>query len=140
MASEAGVLDLRARRNRPQGSAAARAASSSSTRRKGRIVPDEEIKRELAAAHPYADWLRENLVDIDDLPAPPYLPRSEHEAVIQRQRMFGYTDEDLRLLLTPMATNGEEPIGSMGTDSVAGRALGPSAPAVTTISSRPLRR
>jgi glutamate synthase (ferredoxin) len=83
----------------------------------GRIVPDEEIKRDLAAAHPYADWLRENLVDIDDLPAPPYLPRPSAEAVIQRQRMFGYTDEDLRLLLTPMAVNGEEPIGSMGTDS-----------------------
>jgi glutamate synthase (ferredoxin) len=83
----------------------------------GRIVPDEEIKRELAAAHPYADWLRENLVDIDDLPVPPYLPRPSAEAVIQRQRMFGYTDEDLRLLLTPMAVNGEEPIGSMGTDS-----------------------
>jgi glutamate synthase (ferredoxin) len=83
----------------------------------GRIVPDDEIKRDLAAAHPYADWLRENLVDIDDLPAPPYLPRPSAEAVIQRQRMFGYTDEDLRMLLTPMAVNGEEPIGSMGTDS-----------------------
>ncbi|HVD92491.1 MAG TPA: glutamate synthase large subunit [Vicinamibacterales bacterium] len=84
---------------------------------RGRIVPDDEIKRELAAQHPYAEWLRDNLVDIDDLPTPPYLPRPGHEAVIQRQRMFGYTDEDLRLLLTPMAVGGEEPIGSMGTDS-----------------------
>ncbi|HEY2432975.1 MAG TPA: glutamate synthase large subunit [Vicinamibacterales bacterium] len=83
----------------------------------GRIVSDDEIKQELAAAHPYADWLRENLVDIDDLPEPPYLPRVEHEHVIRRQRLFGYTDEDLRLLLTPMATTGEEPVGSMGTDS-----------------------
>ena len=83
----------------------------------GRIVPDEEIKRELAAAHPYAAWLRENLVDVNDLPEPPYLPRPSAEAVIQRQRMFGYTDEDLGLLLTPMAATGEEPIGSMGTDT-----------------------
>ena len=83
----------------------------------GRIVPDEEIKRELALAHPYADWLRENLVDIDDLPPPPYLPRVEHEHVVRRQRLFGYTDEDLHILLAPMATNGEEAIGSMGSDS-----------------------
>ncbi|HET7696066.1 MAG TPA: glutamate synthase large subunit [Vicinamibacterales bacterium] len=83
----------------------------------GRIVPDEEIKRELAAAHPYAEWLRGNLVAVDELPPPPYLPLIAHETVMQRQRMFGYTDEDLRLLLTPMATSGEEPIGSMGTDA-----------------------
>jgi glutamate synthase (NADPH) large chain len=82
-----------------------------------RIVPDEEIKRELAAAHPYAEWLRGNLVDINELPKPPYLALTPHETVLQRQRMFGYTDEDLRLLLTPMATSGEEPIGSMGTDA-----------------------
>src|SRR5215510_3855725 len=84
---------------------------------RGRIVSDDEIKRELAAAHPYADWLRENLVDIDDLPAPPYMPRVEHEHVVRRQRMFGYTEEDLKVLLGPMAASGEEPIGSMGTDS-----------------------
>ena len=83
----------------------------------GRIVSDAEIKQELAAAQPYADWLRENLVDIDDLPEPPYLPRVEHEHVIRRQRLFGYTDEDLQLLLTPMATGGDEPVGSMGTDA-----------------------
>src|SRR5205085_3299791 len=83
----------------------------------GRIVSDEEIKRELAAAHPYADWLRENLVAIDDLPPPPYLPRVEHETVVRRQQVFGYTDEDLKVLLTPMAAAGEEPVGSMGTDA-----------------------
>jgi glutamate synthase domain-containing protein 2/glutamate synthase domain-containing protein 1/glutamate synthase domain-containing protein 3 len=83
----------------------------------GRIVSDEEIKRELAAAHPYAEWLRDNLVDIDDLPEPPYMPRVGHETVVRRQRMFGYTDEDLRILLTPMASAGDEPIGSMGTDA-----------------------
>ncbi|HXI32275.1 MAG TPA: glutamate synthase large subunit, partial [Vicinamibacterales bacterium] len=83
----------------------------------GRIVSDEEIKRELAQAQPYAQWLRENLVDIDDLPAAPYLPPPSHEAVLRRQHTFGYTDEDLRILLAPMATGGEEPVGSMGTDT-----------------------
>ena len=83
----------------------------------GRIVSDEEIKRDLAAAQPYATWLAENLVDIEDLPAAPYLPATSHESVLQRQRTFGYTHEDLRLLLAPMASNGEEAIGSMGTDT-----------------------
>ena len=83
----------------------------------GRIVSDEEIKRDLAAAQPYATWLAENLVDIEDLPAAPYLPATSHESVLRRQRTFGYTHEDLRLLLAPMASNGEEAIGSMGTDT-----------------------
>jgi glutamate synthase domain-containing protein 2/glutamate synthase domain-containing protein 1/glutamate synthase domain-containing protein 3 len=116
MASEAGVLDLapeeivRKDRLRPGRMFVVDTA-------RGRIVSDDEIKQELASAHPYADWLRENLVDIDELPDAPYLPRVLHETVVRRQRMFGYTDEDLRLLLTPMAATGEEPIGSMGTDS-----------------------
>ena len=84
---------------------------------KGRIVSDDEIKSELATAHPYAQWLAEHLVDIEDLPAAPYLPPVSHETVARRQQMFGYTQEDLRLLLAPMATSGEEAIGSMGTDT-----------------------
>jgi glutamate synthase (ferredoxin) len=84
---------------------------------RGRIVSDEEIKRDLARAQPYAQWLEENLVDIDDLPPAPYLPPLSHETVLRRQQTFGYTDEDLRVLLAPMATGGEEPIGSMGTDT-----------------------
>jgi glutamate synthase (ferredoxin) len=83
----------------------------------GRIVSDDEIKRELASAHPYQQWLAENLVNIDDLPEPPYLPRQSHESVRRRQHMFGYTQEDLRIVLAPMAANGQEPIGSMGTDT-----------------------
>ncbi|OLD56847.1 MAG: glutamate synthase subunit alpha, partial [Acidobacteria bacterium 13_1_40CM_2_64_6] len=83
----------------------------------GRIVSDKEIKRELAVAHPYGQWLAEHLVDIDDLPPAPYLPRVSHEAVLRRQQVFGYTQEDLRILLAPMAGGGEEPIGSMGTDT-----------------------
>src|SRR3954471_13024322 len=83
----------------------------------GRIISDDQIKSELACAHPYGRWIAQNLVDINDLPAPPYLPRPSAEAVLLRQQVFGYTDEDLRVLLAPMATTGEEPIGSMGSDS-----------------------
>ena len=83
----------------------------------GRIVSDEEIKRDLARAHPYAEWLKGNLVDIEDLPAAPYLPPPSHETVLRRQQIFGYTDEDLRVLLAPMAAKGEEAVGSMGTDT-----------------------
>src|SRR5438552_351419 len=82
----------------------------------GRIVDDEEIKAELAAEHPYADWLRENLVRLEELPAHS-LPEPDHETVVTRQIAFGYTHEDLRILLAPMAKNGEEAIGSMGTDT-----------------------
>ncbi|MGE3519645.1 MAG: glutamate synthase central domain-containing protein, partial [Vicinamibacterales bacterium] len=83
---------------------------------RGRIVSDEEVKRELAAAHPYKEWLA-HLIDIDDLESAPYLPPPSHETVTQRQQLFGYTHEELRILMAPMATNGEEAIGSMGTDT-----------------------
>ena len=83
---------------------------------KGRIVDDEEIKSQLAAEHPYREWIDSQLYDINDLPAAP-LERPEHETVFDRQQTFGYTQEDLRLLIGPMAQTGEEPLGSMGTDS-----------------------
>src|SRR5207237_1194372 len=83
----------------------------------GRIIDDEEIKRQVASQHPYADWLRQNLVSIEELPPAPYLPEPDHETVVQRQQAFGYTPEDLRILLAPMARMGEEPVGSMGTDT-----------------------
>src|SRR5438552_7099985 len=83
---------------------------------KGRIVDDEEIKGELAGELPYGTWLRENSVSLDELPEHP-APAPDHETVLQRQIAFGYTHEDLRILLLPMAKNGEEPVGSMGTDT-----------------------
>ncbi len=82
----------------------------------GRIISDAEIKQTLAAQHPYGDWLRQHLVDIENLPSA-YAERPDHPTVLRRQQAFGYTQEDIRLLLTPMALNGEEPIGSMGTDT-----------------------
>src|SRR3989441_5052099 len=81
---------------------------------KGRIVDDEEIKRELAAEHPYAEWLEKHLVDIDDLPAA-RAERPDHETVSERQEAFGYTQEDLRVLLAPMAVDRGETGRSMGT-------------------------
>src|SRR6266545_4837827 len=82
----------------------------------GRIVEDDEIKAELAAQHPYAEWLHAGLVHLPDLPEREHVVHS-HESVVRRQQMFGYTEEELRILLTPMARTGAEPIGSMGTDS-----------------------
>jgi glutamate synthase (ferredoxin) len=82
----------------------------------GRIIDDEEIKAQLAAEHPYAEWLRDNVVRLAHLPDHP-LPAVDHDTVLARQIAFGYTHEDLRLVLGPMATNGEEAIGSMGTDT-----------------------
>jgi glutamate synthase (NADPH/NADH) large chain len=83
---------------------------------KGRIVDDDEIKDELALQHPYGEWLKRHLVSIDDLP-PARAEQPEHETVFTRQQVFGYTQEDLRLLIAPMALQGEEPVGSMGTDT-----------------------
>ncbi|MCC7123200.1 MAG: glutamate synthase large subunit, partial [Acidobacteria bacterium] len=82
----------------------------------GRIIDDAEIKTSLAAEHPYGEWLKTHLVSIEDLPAA-RAERPDHQTVLRRQQAFGYTQEDLRVLLTPMALSGEEPIGSMGTDT-----------------------
>src|SRR5262245_12529398 len=82
----------------------------------GRIIADDEIKADLAAAHPYGLWLRQHLVALDEVPAAP-VAAPDHETVLTRQIAFGYTHEDLRILLGPMAKQGEEPIGSMGTDT-----------------------
>ena len=82
----------------------------------GRIVDDEEIKAELAAEHPYQEWLDAGLFQIDDLPAGDYV-RMPHHRVVLRQQAFGYTYEELNLLVAPMARTGAEPLGSMGTDT-----------------------
>ncbi len=82
----------------------------------GRIVPDDEVKAELAGAHPYGEWLHAGLLDMASLPDR-VRARPNHESVVRRQIAFGYTEEDLRILLTPMAASGSEPLGSMGTDT-----------------------
>ncbi|MGW1837996.1 glutamate synthase large subunit [Streptomyces sp. NPDC002067] len=81
-----------------------------------RIIEDDEIKAELAGAHPYQQWLDEGLIDLADLPEREHIVHT-HASVTRRQQTFGYTEEELRVLLAPMAKSGAEPIGSMGTDS-----------------------
>jgi glutamate synthase (NADPH/NADH) large chain len=83
----------------------------------GRIVSDREIKNDLASRNPYADWLAENQITLENLNEPPRFYGSDQATIMMRQRAFGYTDEDVRFLMTPMAINGEEPIGSMGIDT-----------------------
>jgi glutamate synthase (ferredoxin) len=84
----------------------------------GRIISDGEIKRTMAAAFPYQEWLAQNLVELDDLPTPPDLYEADdHASVLQRQQAFGYTFETLRTLMAPMAKNGVEALGSMGDDA-----------------------
>jgi glutamate synthase (ferredoxin) len=82
----------------------------------GRIVHDDEIKRAYAAERPYKEWLKQNLVPLEALPRSP-VPEPDHATVLNRQLAFGYTHEDLRILLAPMASKGEEAIGSMGHDA-----------------------
>ena len=84
---------------------------------KQRIIPDEEIKAKLSARQPYNQWIRENQMSLDQLPEPPRVYAFNPTDIVQRQRLFGYTDEDIRMIITPMAVNSEEPIGSMGTDT-----------------------
>ena len=82
----------------------------------GRLVEDEEIKAELAAEHPYDEWLATDQVRLDELPARTMLT-PQHGRVVTQQLMFGYTNEELRIIVAPMAKTGAEPIGSMGSDT-----------------------
>jgi glutamate synthase (NADPH/NADH) large chain len=83
---------------------------------KHRIVTDSEVKAELAGQHPYDEWLHAGLIRFEDLHDREHVVHS-HASVTRRQQVFGYTEEELRVLLTPMAKAGTEPIGSMGTDT-----------------------
>jgi glutamate synthase (ferredoxin) len=83
----------------------------------GRIVDDEELKHGLATAKPYGKWLQEYMVPLAEVPEAPHVPGPDHETLLHRQRAFGYSIEDLKYILGPMSSNGEESIGSMGTDT-----------------------
>ena len=82
----------------------------------GRIVEDDEIKRGLATAEPYEQWLANGLVELKELPEREHVVFS-HQSVLRRQQVFGYTHEELKIIIAPMAKSGAEPLGSMGTDT-----------------------
>jgi glutamate synthase (NADPH/NADH) large chain len=83
----------------------------------GTIVLDEEIKAEICGQKPYGKWVRANKISLDDVDLPAPLSERDPEPLLKRQQMFGYTQETVRFLLAPMADKGEEPVGSMGTDT-----------------------
>ncbi|HEY6304314.1 MAG TPA: glutamate synthase large subunit [Terriglobales bacterium] len=116
MASEAGVLDIEPEQVKMKGRLQPGKMFLVDTV-EGRIVPDKEIKQRLASRQPYAQWLKDNQITIDQLPAPSRMHHPDAETLLRRQRAFGYSDEDLRMILGPMASKGEEPVGSMGTDT-----------------------
>jgi glutamate synthase (NADPH/NADH) large chain len=82
----------------------------------GRLIDDDEVKSELASAHPYGDWLAAASIHLDELPKRT-LPALPHTSIVWHQRLFGYTHEELRLIIAPMASSAAEPVGSMGTDT-----------------------
>ncbi len=116
MASEAGVLDIAPEQVKRKGRLQPGKMFLVDTV-EGRIVSDKEIKQKLSSRQPYAEWVKENQITIDQLPDPTRMHHPDAETLLRRQRAFGYSDEDLRMILAPMALKGEEPTGSMGTDT-----------------------
>jgi len=116
MASEVGVLDVPPEMIAQKGRLQPGRMFLIDTE-EGRIVADEELKQKVAAEHPYQVWLDQNHVLLENLPAPRHVHEPDHRTVLQRQQAFGYTFEDLRFILGPMARDGVQPLGSMGTDT-----------------------
>ena len=116
MASEVGVLDLPPDRVLKKGRLQPGRMLLIDTRA-GRIIDDDELKEQLADEHPYRSWLDQNLITLESLPTRVRTADSAQLPLRQQQRVFGYTEEELRVLIGPMARSGNEPIGSMGTDT-----------------------
>ncbi|MEO5966403.1 MAG: glutamate synthase large subunit, partial [Candidatus Limnocylindrales bacterium] len=116
MASEAGVLDIPPADVVEKGRLQPGSMFLVDTAQ-GRIIPDDELKAAITGARPYEQWVRESLVNLVDLPAPASVIGPDHETVLRRQEVFGYTSEDVRLIINPMAQTGADPIGSMGNDA-----------------------
>ena len=116
MASEVGVLDIPPERVSHKGRLEPGRMFLVDTRQ-GRIIADDELKHQIASRRPYSVWLGEHLVDLERLPKGPASPALDSSSVKLQQKIFGYTSEELELLLRPMAENGVEALGSMGTDT-----------------------
>ncbi len=115
LASESGVLDLDPAQVVAKGRLQPGRMFLVDTER-GEIRSDDDLKAELAAEHPYDEWLHGGLMQLDDLREREHVVFT-HESVTRRQQIFGYTEEELRMLIAPMVTAGTEPIGSMGSDT-----------------------
>ncbi|MDZ4814693.1 MAG: glutamate synthase large subunit [Verrucomicrobiota bacterium] len=116
MASEVGVLDVAPENIKEKGRLTPGKMFLVDTR-EGRIISDEEIKSRIATEQPYRQWLNENIIELDALPEPPHVHEPDHKSVMQRQKAFGYSFEDLRIIVGPTARDGVQPLGSMGTDT-----------------------
>ncbi|MBQ27060.1 MAG: glutamate synthase large subunit [Nitrospiraceae bacterium] len=116
LASEAGVLPFDAESIRVKGRLQPGKMFLVDTGQ-GRIINDEEIKTQIAQQKPYRKWVLTHRVSLDELPEPMNVPQPDHGTLRQRQQVFGYTVEELKMVLTPMAVTGQEAIGSMGTDT-----------------------
>src|SRR5215510_3182370 len=116
MASEVGVLDVDPRDIVSKGRLQPGKMFLVDTR-EGRIIEDTELKQKISEEKPYREWLNAHMVRISDLPPAREIPDPDHDTVLLRQQIFGYTHEDLKILMAPMARAGEEAIGSMGTDT-----------------------
>ena len=116
MASETGVLDIPSDQVVQKGRLQPGRMFLIDTEQ-GRIIEDEEIKRDICSAQPYREWIKQHLVHLSDLPEAPKIEPPDHETLLQRQIAFGYTYEDERVLISPMAKDGVEAIGSMGNDA-----------------------
>ena len=116
MASEVGVLDVPPERVLQKGRLQPGRMFLVDTKL-GRIVADEELKQKIATERPYRLWLQQGLVDLEDLPESTHVYQPDHATVLLRQQAFGYTFEDLRIILAPMAKDAVQPLGSMGTDT-----------------------
>ncbi|MGA2016649.1 MAG: glutamate synthase large subunit [Opitutaceae bacterium] len=125
MASEAGVLDVPPENVLQKGRLQPGRMFLVDTQQ-GRIIEDEELKRKISTERPYRQWLKEHLVHLSDIPDAPEVPLPDHHTLLQRQIAFGYTNEDERIILAPMARDGVEAVGSMGNDA-----------ALAVLSSRP---
>jgi len=132
MASEVGVIDVEPAKVLRKGRLQPGRMFLVDTH-EGRIIGDEEVKQRLADAHPYGDWMNTNQVALDSLPSRPHTLRP-HQSVVQRQQVFGYTTEELKIILDPLARTGAEPLGVDGHRHTHRRAVAPLAACCSTTS------
>jgi glutamate synthase (NADPH/NADH) large chain/glutamate synthase (ferredoxin) len=116
LASEAGVLPMDVRQIRQKGRLMPGRMFLVDTVQ-GRIIDDEEVKAEIAGRKPYRSWVTQYRISLDELPEPLNVPQPDHPTIRQRQQAFGYTVEELKMVITPMVVEGQEAVSSMGTDT-----------------------